>query len=208
MNLLTYRAFSTELLKIANDLGDADVRSLLAERKGEEYLKGGELPTNKIVPGDRPVPAGDGAATKIANYALAAPSMLKAHKKEQGPYQTVRDTGLKALGGAAAGAGSMRLFHDMMGRHPTPHKYRVSAGIGAGIALVDKAFRHRQDIKDTVRRKPKQKLAFVQQNTASTFRSPGDALASAQTVGKFQNRVHQSAAKVPGLLGKSMRSLT
>lgn len=208
MNLLTYRAFSTELLKIANELGDADIRALLADRKGDEYLKGGELPTNKTVPGERPVPAGDGGATKIANYAMAAPGLLRAHKKEEGGYQTVRDTGLKTLGGAAGGAGAVKLVHDMMGKSHSPHGIRMGAGIGAGIALADKAFRHRAEIKNSVKRKPKVKLSFVQQNAAAPFHSPADSLASAQTVGKFQNRVHQSAAKTPGLLGKSFRALT
>lgn len=208
MNLLSYRAFSTELTKISAGLGDAETRALLAERRGDEYLKGGELKTNETVPGERPIPAGDGLAAKIAanlTMTMTSPRLLKAKKKENSPYQTVRDTGLKALGGAAMGAGTLRLLKDMGGKTMTPHNYRVGAGVGAGLALMDKAYRHRQEIKDTVRR-PKTKTAFVQQNTNASFKSPADSLASVSNVGKFQGtRVHQSAAKVPGLLGKSFR---
>ena len=207
MNLLSYRSFSTELLKIANDLGDADIRALLAERQGKEYLKGGQLDTNKLVPADRPVPAGDGGALKIANYTLVAPSMLKVQRKEEGPYSAIRNTAVKGLGGAFAGAGAVKLYREMAGRSATPHSIRLGAGVGAGLSLADKYYRHRNEMK-ALKQKPKTKIALVQQNANAPFRSPGDALATSQNVGKFQNRVHQSQAKVPGLLGKEFRSHT
>jgi hypothetical protein len=204
MNLRAYRAFSTELLKIANDLGDAKIRALLADRRGEEYLKGGELdsdPEND----ERPAIAN---IRKTANIAALAPSFLRAHKKDDSAYQTVRDTSVKALGGAAGGAGAVKLFHDMAGKAPTPRAFRLGAGAGVGLALADKAYRYRQEIGDKVRRKPKPKTktAFVQQQPGTTFRSPAESLSSASQVGKFQNRVHQSAAKVPGILGKAFRT--
>ncbi len=206
MSLRMYRAFSTELLKIANDLGDADIRALLAERRGEEYLKGGELDT-KVQNDERDMPLTSNLG-KTANMAMLAPGYLHAHKKDDSSYQTVRDTGVKALGGAAGGAGAVKLFHDMAGKAPTPHKYRVGAGIGAGMALADKAFRYRQEIGAKVRRKPKTKTAFVQQNPNAGFKSPAEELAGTSEVGKFKNRIHQSAAKTPGLLGKSFRTHT
>ncbi len=200
MNLLTYRSFSTELLKIANDLGDADIRALLSERRGEEYLQGGKLEENKAVPAERVVPAGT-SNVKIANFAVAAPGILRAHKKDDSPaYQNLRDTGIKTFGGAAAGAGGAKLLSEMAGKPAVPRTLRVGAAIGAGAALADRAIRHRSEIKNALQ--PKAKTAFVQQNAAAPFNSPADALSSAQTVGKFQNRVHQSAAQVPGKLGK------
>jgi hypothetical protein len=203
VNLLGYRAFATELTKIAAGLGDADVRALMAERRGEEYLKGGELPsTRQTEETITPVTM----SPKLANYAMMSPALLRARKKDDhAAYNTVRDTGLKTLGGAAGGAGALKLFKDMSGRTPAPKHYRMAAGIGAGVALADKAFRHRQEIATSVRRKPKEKIAFVEETPSSPFHSPADALAKNQTVGKFQPVVHQSAAKVPGLLGKTFR---
>jgi hypothetical protein len=46
MNLLGYRAFATELMKIATEVQDADIRAMIAEGKTKEYLPGGELKTN------------------------------------------------------------------------------------------------------------------------------------------------------------------
>lgn len=201
MNLRAYRAFSTELLKIANDLGDAEIRALLAERRGEEYLKGGELDSRQQND-DPPAPAN---LEKKSNIAALAPSFLHAQKKDNTPYQAVRDTSVKALGGAAGGAGAMKLVHDMMGKAPTARGYRIAAGTGAGLALADKAFRYRQEIGQKMRRKPKVKKAFVETNPGAGFKSPAESLASGQTVGKFQNRVHMSQAKVPGALGKAFR---
>lgn len=204
MNLRTCRAFATELLKIAHGLGDAEIRALIADRKGEEYLKGGELDT-RAQNDEKDIPLASNLS-KTANMAMLAPGYLHAHKKDDSAYQTVRDTGVKALGGAAGGAGAVKLFHDMAGKAPTARKYRVGAGVGAGLALADKAFRYRQEIGAKVRRKPKTKTAFVQQNPNAGFKSPAEALSTTSQVGKFQNRVHQSAAKTPGLLGKAFRT--
>ncbi len=44
MDLLGYRAFTTELLKIATEVRDADIRAMIAEGKGKEY--GSQLRTN------------------------------------------------------------------------------------------------------------------------------------------------------------------
>lgn len=49
MSLLGYRAFATELLKIATEVRDADIRAMIAYGKGQEYLPGGELKTNTEV---------------------------------------------------------------------------------------------------------------------------------------------------------------
>lgn len=165
MLVRTYRAFATELLKIACDLDNKSIRASLSLEKN-------------------------------ANYAIGSSALLRAKKKEDSAYQTVRDTGVKVLGGAAAAGGTLKLVHDMAGTSPTPKEFKVAVGIGAGLALADKAFRHRQEISDTVRRKPKLKTAFVQSNPSATFKSPAEALSSRQNVGMFQDkRIHTGIAK-------------
>jgi hypothetical protein len=49
MSLLGYRAFSVELMKIATEVQDADIRAMVAESRGKEYLQGGRLATNTEV---------------------------------------------------------------------------------------------------------------------------------------------------------------
>lgn len=46
MQLLGYRAFVTELVKIATEVRDPDIRAMIAEANGKEYLQGGRLATN------------------------------------------------------------------------------------------------------------------------------------------------------------------
>lgn len=48
MSVLLYRSFVDECVKIAIDKSmlDADMRALIHERKGVEYLKGGKLKSN------------------------------------------------------------------------------------------------------------------------------------------------------------------
>lgn len=46
MNIRQARSFSTELAKIAAGILDPDIRALVADRNGKEYLQGGQLATN------------------------------------------------------------------------------------------------------------------------------------------------------------------
>lgn len=217
MDLLGFRSFSTELLKIAVDLAeDAGMRALRAERRGEEYLKGGELPTNGTVPPEMVPPAGAGSlATKIANAGLltaAALGQIPRKRRVRGQEiddrtvtEKAKDKVLPLAQGAAGGAGMLKLVHDMHGSAMTPQMYRAGAGVGAGLVgmhLLSKHMKHRTE------EMKKRKLAMVDTNPTASFHSPADQLAKGQETGVFRNRIHQSEAKTPGLLGKPFRNLT
>lgn len=188
MSLLGFRAFSTEFIKISQALGDAEIRALLAERNGEEYLKGGELPTNTLVPQDKLAQIAEGLVNNpSANIPVPAPV------KKDKSYQSIRDAGAKTLGGAAAGAGAMKLVKELTGKALGPGHFRAGAALGAGVAIADQALNHRHNLHSKI---DAPKIAFVQQNPNASFRSPADELSTTSNVGKFQvGRVHQSVTK-------------
>jgi hypothetical protein len=208
VNLLGYRAFATELIKIAIELQDSDIRKLLAERAGQEYLEGGRLPSNGA--GE----AGDAgyvpelqkkAAVGMASLDPTITPLDRARTKTKSPgaYQQIRDSSMSGLGGAMAGGGVLRLAQGMRKYDPTganifkPKTYMAAAGIGAGLGLADRLYRHRHE------------LAFGQEKQANmnsqTF-SPGRELTRGHKVGHFENTVHAgSPATASGLMGKAGR---
>ena len=193
MNVRTLRSFSTELLKIAGEALDADVRKLHADRKGKEYLVGGELPSNPGTPW----------AEKLANMLMAAGmTNFKADKKDPGVYQHVRDWGWRGAQGAAAGAGMTQLAKNMRGAGMTAKNYRQGAGIGAGIAIGDRVWRHHQDKKHKA-----EKTAMVNANPNDAFRSPAVALHEGQQTGGFKSHMTHSTgtAPKPFQIGKKFR---
>jgi hypothetical protein len=199
MDLRFYRSFSAELQKIAASVDDAGIRALLADRRGEEYLQGGELPVNESVPGERTVPAGVPIAKVAAGLGYGLHNYdLKAKKKGPTGYQKARDYAVSGVKGALTGGAVLALAHNMRGGQATDiaaKSLRRAAGVGAGASLADRAFRH-EELK---------KVAVVTSQPSAPFRSPADALDRSSNVGQFENKVHQSTAKPAGLIGNKFR---
>lgn len=200
MDVRTYRAFSGELMKIASDVQDADIRALLADRRGEEYLRGGEL-DSEIVRAQDTQDNLRGMHKKSSRLFLASDSYnLRARKKKPGKYQEARDYAATGLKGALTGAGIVELGRKLgVGGAPMVKHYRAAAGIGAAATLADRAYRH-------VHGEPVQKQAGAVESLSQGFRSPAVSLHRAQQTGKTLNILHKgSAGKPAGLMGKNFR---
>jgi hypothetical protein len=192
-----FRSFSSELSKIAADIVDSDIRKLLAERRGEEYLEGGELPDNEQ---HFYVPVMGGGAVKTAAMGTMTDTYnLRAKKKEDSDYQRLRDTSWRGAQGAAVGAGLTKLHKDMHGRQMMAKHYRKGALLGMGAAVADKAYRHRQGLKEDIRnRLPSRKTkeaGIVRPNATRAFRSPASALSAGQKTGGFESKTNKFPGK-------------
>jgi hypothetical protein len=191
MDLRSYRAFATEMTKIA--LASAEVLARRAERRGEEYLVGGQLPSNN--------PAETGIVVKLAAKKIAPPVIMDKLQnpgmKDDGPYQQVRDTALSGLGGALTGSGVVKLHEAIRGSgyKATGKQHIVGAGLGAATALADRAYRHRSELFP--------KTAMM---GSGTF-TPGRALHQAQETRQFHDHdIHTTAkARPAGLIGNKFR---
>jgi hypothetical protein len=199
-SLRTIRAFSAELMKIAAEIQDAEIRKLLAERRGEEYLDGGRLLTNT----EAEAPYVQKMASNFVGAASGSYDVLKSHKKKKNHYQTARDYAGTAMKGGLTGLGILGAANAMRGRFGAPvgdaairraaHAARRAATAGAGIAVADRAYRY-DDLPNM------DKKAFtVSANPSSGFRSPAASLAqSSQTAGFKSGLVHDT--------GKAPRSI-
>ncbi len=214
MEFQTFMAFASELTKVAAETLDPDIRRLLAERLGEEYLEGGKIPETETLPK---------FANMLANNALGL-SNFKAKKKDDSTYQHVRDWGWRGVQGAAAGAGLTQLAKNIRGgSRAQMHSgdYRRGAAIGAGVAIGDRLWRHRKekaekqsaapkrvfvDFKDAFDRQraaESSKTAMVNANPGASFRSPANELAESGKTGLFKSKViHTGAVSKPLQLGK------
>ncbi len=200
--LRTIRAFSVELMKEASKIVDADIRKLLAERKGEEYLVGGKLSSNT----EAEVPYimkmannGNYTAPRDMTTASGAVDVLKSHKKKHNKYQKIRDYSGTGLRGGLTGLGTLGAVNAMRGRFGGPsgaHATRAAAksvrrafGSGAAIAIGDKAYRY-NDVPSI------DKKAFVvSPNPTAPFKSPGSALAETKETGSFEPGVIHNSGK-------------
>lgn len=91
---------------------------------------------------------------------------------EKDPYVTkVRPWAKRALVGAGSGAMLSRLVAS------TPHATRVGAGVGAGVALADKAYTLKKYRNVSERKKEKTKIA--------TLTDPLASLKASQKIGRF-----------------------
>jgi hypothetical protein len=111
------RAFSVEMMKLAADVQDADIRDLLAFRRGEEYLPGGQLESN--------TEEEERHQSKLADFdpkmGLAAGSFdLRARKKKHNDYQKARDYTTTGLKGGLTGLGVLGAINTMRGRFGSP----------------------------------------------------------------------------------------
>lgn len=201
--LRTFRSFTTEMMKISADVKDADIRQLLSERRGEEYLQGGRLLSNS---------AADGAQYAIklgGNYPIGlAAGAYDLQGKKKGPekYQKTRDYALTAMKGGLTGLGVLGATNAMRGRFGSPstthavHKAtqsaRRAAGIGAAVAVADKHYRDSAE-----------KRAFVNQAATAPFRGPASQLSESQRTGGFKSHVIHNVGQPPKVvqLGKKFR---
>lgn len=205
-DLRTIRAFTVEMLKIAADIKDSDIRKMLADRKGVEYLEGGELPSNLEEALYLPKMAGGGYEAPIAMAAGNAYD-LKAKKKKHNTYQKIRDYGTTGAKGALTGLGILGASNAMRGRFGSPaagfetlraaRQARRAATIGASAAMIDRAYRHDE--------LPKQAMVTPSPNTP--FRSPAKELAESQETGKFESHVIHDFGRPPKTiqLGRKFR---
>jgi hypothetical protein len=186
-DLRVIRAFSTELMKIAADIKDADIRSLLAHRRGEEYLEGGRLPSNADIGLQKQAAGG---YTAPVGLSASGSYDLKANKKKSNSYQKARDYSTTAMKGGLTGLGILGASNAMRGRFGSPsvgletlraaRQARRAATVGASAAVVDRAYRHDE----------LNKQAMVAPTVGAAFRSPQQELARGQEVGRFESGAH------------------
>jgi len=191
MNTRFFRSFSTELMKIASGIpDDAGIRELLADREGEEYLPGGELPSNE---------PGSAMLQKLGGpFALAAGAHdLHAKTKIDSPYQGTRDHAVAAGKGALTGAAAMGLV-DKLSKTPfVGHKhYRAAAAIGAGGMLADRVFRHHRAEHDSHKDKT---AGIVSPSAEHVVKSPAGVLHAAQQTGSVRGK--------PRMVGKASKAI-
>lgn len=209
-SLRTIRAFSAELMKIASGIKhDADVRKLLAERKGEEYLDGGRLLTNTEL--EAPYSHQKIASNLRVGLSAGSFDVLNSKKKKKNRYQTARDYAGTAMKGGLTGLGVLGAVNTLRGRFGSPsdpvsilkatRAARQAAGGGAGLALADRAYRH-----DDLPGQDKKAFA-VSPSTTSNFKSPATELSKTQQTGSFRGGIVHDTGKVPSslTLGKKFR---
>jgi len=195
MNLLGYRAFTAELIKIATEVQDADIRAMMAEAKGKEYLPGGQIRSNAEVETNfKPK-----LAMGFMGYTPpSAYNWLGKKPTATGtPYETASNFASAALKGGMTGAGAATLAHTLHHGHdfkiPPKHLGKAVA-LGSGVALADRALRRRAVIKQQ-----KMKTAML---GSSTF-TPARALQTGQQQGHFENKLHRGVVKsMPGMIGR------
>ena len=177
MNLLSYRSFSTELMKIASGLLDSDIRRLLAERAGdEEYLEGGELPANAP------------PMEKNAFLDYVPPSTYNVRGKkptgEGEPYEVGSSFASSALKGGMTGGGVYALQNNLrhgfgkgFREHMTRKGLATVMALGAGIAAGDRALR-RQAAKQKKKKQqePKHEKHAALSSDGTSFYTPGAKL--------------------------------
>lgn len=205
--LRTIRAFTVEMLKIAADIKDADIRKLLAERRGEEYLEGGRLLSNTEQEARYfPKMARYGGYSAPVGMSVSGSYDLKANKKKHNTYQKLRDYTVTGTKGALTGLGALGAANAMRGRFGSPsagleaaraaRQARRVATVGASAAVLDKAYRHDELTKE----------ALVSPAPAAPFRSPQQELSRGQETGKFESTVfHDYKGPKTVQLGRKFR---
>ncbi len=198
--LRTIRSFSTELMKVAAEIQDADIRRLLSERRGEEYLVGGKLHSNAMMEGNE-------YAQKMAGYSrfqnpagfargTGALDVLTPKREEKNTYDKVRDYAGTGLKGGLTGLGILGASNAMRGHFGSPvghaatrkamHSARLAFAGGAGFAIADRAARS------------KDKTAFVvSPNAGSSFKSPAESLTHSSQTGSFKPSVIHDTGTAP-----------
>jgi hypothetical protein len=186
------------MMKLAAGVPDAGIQELLAYRRGEEYLTGGQLESNTAEEAVYQAKMAFDPKMGLAagNYDLKAKT-----KKKDSTYQKVRDYGATGLKGGLTGLGVMGALNTMRGRFGSPGnmsevrramgKARAFAGVGASAAVADRAYRHDEFPKTA------DIGALVVNATPGPFRSPGAQLSQARATGLFRNVNHETEGLKP-----------
>jgi hypothetical protein len=183
MNILGYRAFSTELLKIATEVRDPDIRAMISEAHGKEYLNGGALRANSEAETNfKPklaAPSSFMAYTPVGTYNVRG----KKPTATGSGYETASNFAGTALRGGMTGAGAATLAHTLRHGHDlklAPKHLGMAVAGGAGLALADRALRRN---------------AVKKQLTKVAMFSPARQLHATQSRGDFENKVHHTPLK-------------
>lgn len=195
-SLRIIKSFTVEMLKIAADIKDADIRKLLAERRGEEYLDGGRLLTNTAQEAPYlPKMAAGGGYSASVGMAASGNYDLKAKKKKPNSYQKLRDYSVAGIKGSLTGLGILGASNAMRGRFGSPstrretfraaQQARRAATIGGSAAVLDRAYRHDELTKE----------AIVNPKPETSFQSPQQALSLGRETGKFESHVFHDYGK-------------
>lgn len=199
MSLRQLRSFSVEMMKLAADIQDADIRSLLAFRRGEEYLEGGKLPANTALEDVELHLTKMGLDSRIG---LAASNSydLHAKTKKDNSYQKTRDYATSGIKGGLTALGLLGATNAMRGRFGPPknlsatrkamNNARRVAAVGAAAAVVDRAYRH-DELPEVA------KLANIVRPTPNAFRSPAAQLAQSRATGSFKNVIRSTEGRQP-----------
>lgn len=165
------RSFSTELMKLAADVPDADIRELLTHHQ------------IKIANGFDP------------KMGLAAGNYdLHAKKKKSNSYQKVRDYAATGMKGGLTGLGIMGALNAMRQKKifPSPSTARRAASLGSSVALLDRAYRH-----DDLPKTASDIGALGVKPTPANLATPGLQLAQARATGLFRNVNHETEGRKP-----------
>ena len=209
MSLRQLRSFTAEMMKLAADIQDADIRGLLAFRRGEEYLEGGKLPANTALE-ESELHLTKAAYDSGIGLAASGSYDMKSKTKEDNAYQKARDYSASGVKGGLTGLGLLGAVNAMRGRFGSPQgisevrkamkNARRAASVGASAAVVDRAYRH-DELPEVA------KIANFVNPTPNAFRSPAAQLSQARATGSFKNVVRSSEGRQPHSLqmGKKFR---
>lgn len=217
MQARLFYAFATELLKTAadlpDDLLDADIRELYAERRGDEkYFPGGQLPSNSIADQQ-----GQEYGIKLGEAINISSGVydFKSKKKKKNLFQKLRDYGAAGAKGAFVGLGAVEAHRKLKGIFEKPtgaraskrlaKNFQIAAAVGAGLSMLERAYRHDDIPAFELTKKEKKKTAMVARTAGlSAFRSPAKELADSRRVGMFESVDHMvgKPPRVPHLRGK------
>lgn len=199
MNTLSMRAFSTEIVKLAMEIKDPDIQALLADRKGKEYLPGGQLKTNtESETGFVPKIATITGWRSPARLAATGMDMPSSDGTPHDRYSSAKDWAMTGVKGVTTGAGLMGLGHALAKNElkPSLGALRAGAVIGGGLAIGDKLLANRA----------KKKEMLKQAMLGSETFTPGRALKASGELAHFENKVHQGPGIRPsGLMGTAGR---
>lgn len=207
-SLRTIRSFTVEMLKIAADIKDSDIRKLLSERRGEDYLEGGRLPTNTFDEAP-PLIKASGADSNYSSGIATGTYNFKARTKKDNSYQKARDYVTTGTKGALTGLAILGAGNAMKGRFGGPaagvetiramKQARRAATVGGSAAILDRAYRHDDLYKD--------KTAVVHPGLNTSFRGPEEELARGAETGKFESHVIHNYGRPPRTvqLGRKFR---
>lgn len=234
MDLRFFRVFSTELLKLAVEIQDPDIRRALAEKKGKEYLVGGQLPSNAPNEQDSQIKIGwrvgasDPDVNPVSTFDSFGPR--KSKKERADTYKKVMDTAATGVGGAFLGNRITGMGYNISNLKPFLPRTETML---EGGKLVEKALEGAPKLKwrempakmhavsalagaglaladRAYRRRSGLQQDKVDQSASGqaklAFTSPAEELSSASHRGKTVQKITRVGHKpaVPGLTGRLM----